>query len=59
MKLEEAISRLIHIAAIKDLNNRPDEEKAVRLGIEALKRQKEEELLAVWYFPRPLPGETE
>ena len=38
MTLQEAIEISTHISQIKALSSRPDEEKAVKLGIEALKR---------------------
>jgi len=37
----------------------PEEVEALRLAVEALKRQEEDRFLNVWTFPRPLPGETE
>ena len=56
MTIDDAIEYLIHISAMKALNNRLDEEQAVRLGIEALKREK---VNRQGTFSILLPSETE
>ncbi len=59
MNIDEAIETNLHIASVKALNNRLDEEQAVKLGIEALKwvkRYRPDNKTDRW---RLLPGETE
>ena len=59
MKLEEAIEMSEAILRDRQRYGECPGSDAIQLGIEALKRHRDERLLAVWYFPRPLPGETE
>lgn len=58
MKLSEAIEINTHIAQVKALNSRPDEEQAVKLGNEALKRVEFRRERLSWKHEPLLPGET-
>lgn len=59
MKLDKAIEILSDEAFNGSVTFNQDRKDAVKLGIEALKRQREDRFLNVWTFPRPLLGETE
>jgi len=59
MKLDKAIEILEDIDHSFRDGFSSDEDDALLLGIEALKRHREDRLLNVWTFPRALPGETE
>lgn len=59
MKLKEAIDLSKAAADDMDLQNMPRFAEAVRLGIEALKReQRHREWIPIW-LNAPLPGETD
>lgn len=59
MTIDEAIEILIDLDTSLPQSDPELRREAVKLGIEALKRQREDRLLNVWTFPRSLPGETE
>ena len=56
------VSKAIEILTIHNDHNPDytdlDRRDAHQLGIEALKRHREDMMLGVWCFPRLLPGET-
>ncbi len=59
MTPEKAIEVLEHENYLDPNLESPDVIPALALSINALKRHKEDMMLSVWCFPRPLPGETE
>ena len=59
MTIPEAIEILEKQIRLTSPNLEPDLIKAIKLGIEALKKLKELRTVKVVIFDRPLPGETE
>ena len=59
MTIEEALKELDTVDHSVDIICYPEFKAAIRIGIEALKREKEYRRLIGPYSTRPLPGETE
>ena len=59
MKREKAIETLTSLANRLAHVSQADEQAAVKLGIEALKREQEHQTLYRYHIQHQLPGETE